>query len=101
MKWPDILGGVNRLTKAFHTIEQRVDRLGDDLRRLTDQLDLQREKLAFLETRVAVLEEGRKTTAAEVKVALLETLSSWEMRKMREEIEARKAYLPSSNPSSG
>jgi hypothetical protein len=97
MKWPDLLGGINRLTKAFHTIEQRVDRLGDDIRRLADQLDLQREKVASLDTRVAVLEEGRKTTAAEVKVALLETLSSWEIRKLREETGHRRQYLPSSD----
>lgn len=94
MRWPDLLGGINRLTKAFHTIEQRVDRLGEDLRRLADQLDLQREKVGGLETRVAVLEEGRKTTAAEVKAALVETLSAWEIRKLREEVEHRRQSLP-------
>jgi len=35
----------------------------------------------------AVLEEGRKTIAADVKAALIETISAWEKQRLQSEIE--------------
>jgi hypothetical protein len=81
----DLFTGIGRLTRAFHNIEQRVDRLQDDFTVLTGILDRQRDRIASLETRVAVLEEARRTTSAEVELALVKAIAGYEAQRLRED----------------
>jgi BMFP domain-containing protein YqiC len=85
----DMFTGIGRLTRAFHNMEQRVDRLHDDFTVTAAILDRQRDRIATLETRVAVLEEARRTTAAEVELALVKAIAAYEAQRRQEGQPAR------------
>lgn len=80
MSLSDIVGGVGRLTKAFNTIEQRVERLTEDVKELGKRHEGHGDKITDLTTRVAVLEEARKTTAAEARAAVAEAVADLKVR---------------------
>ena len=91
MNLTDILGGIGKLTRSFHILEERVNRLEKDVPALEEEIITLRRENADLTTRVAVLEENRKTVAAEVKLALTEAITAWEMQKLREQLQTYQA----------
>ena len=88
--WDHFAGGVARLTKLFNLVEERQKNQEDDIRTLRQDNAELRKAVASLTERVAVLEEGRKTTAAEVQSVLTRTISTWENQKLRDEVEELK-----------
>jgi hypothetical protein len=87
MNFSELLTGVGKVTRLFHVLDERQSHTTVQVDALQKETMELRKELAALTVRVAVLEEGRKTTAAEVKLALVETISAWEIRKMREQID--------------
>lgn len=85
--WFDLSSRFLGLTKVFNVMQDRQDRQAEDIKTLGEEADRLRDKMHDIDKRVAVLEEGRKTTAAEVKAALTETPAAWELAKMREDVQ--------------
>jgi len=83
----DILKEVGQLTKGFVLLQDRQAEHTADLKALEAENAELRKEIAALTVRVAVLEEGRKTIAADVKAALIETISTWEKQRLQSEIE--------------
>ena len=73
----------------FATLEDRIKRLTEDLEDLADLCDRQGQQIGALTTRVAVLEEARKTTAAEVEAELAKALARLEIAYNTAESERR------------
>ena len=93
----DFVGGVARLSKLFNLVEERQKNQEDDIRIIRQENVELRKAIATLTERVAVLEEGRKTTAAEVQSVLTRTISAWENQKLRDEVEElKRKQIPSS-----
>ena len=82
--------GAGGVAKDLIILKERFDRQDELLKEQAKAIDSLREAVAGLTTRVAVLEEGRKTIAAEVKTALTETLAAWERKQLEKEIAALK-----------
>ena len=97
--WSDFVGGVARLSKLFNLVEERQKNQEDDIRIIRQENVELRKAVATLTERVAVLEEARKTTAAEVQSVLTRTISAWENQKLRDEVEElkRKQLPPASS----
>ena len=98
MSWTDVLSTFSKVTKQFHLIVERVDRLEKDDDFFRKECEELRKDIAAPTSRVAVLEEGRKTTTAEVKLALVESIAAWENQKLREELGRLKHQLPPPPP---
>ncbi len=84
---------VNELVKTVHLLQERHERYEKTLAELRNENVELRKEVAGLTTRVAVLEEGRKTTAAEVKQVMTETLSIWKLQQQEEQIKSLKAEV--------
>lgn len=72
------------------TLKRQFDEQAKSLERQEQEIIQLRKENAELTTRVAVLEEGRKTIAADVKLAMTETLSQLEINRLKEELAAVK-----------
>ncbi len=82
----EVIKGAGGAARELIILKERFDRQDELLKEQARAIDSLREAVAALATRVAVLEEGRKTIAAEVKTALTETLGAWERKRLEEEI---------------
>jgi|GEM_PF-6293332 chaperonin cofactor prefoldin len=96
---------VVNLTKTINNTNLRLERLESDMRDIRQELaSLRKEvnlnnvelrdKVAAQGARIAALEEGRKTVAAEVGAALTKTIAQWENDQLRKEIESLRKSLP-------
>lgn len=82
----DVIKSVGNLTKAFSLIEKRVDDGEKTDTKHAEELAALRKEIAQLTTRVAVLEEGRKTIAAENKQAMSEVIAQYELYRRDEKL---------------
>ena len=87
--WQDLASRIFGLTKAFTVMEERNSRQAEDIKAVREELWRVRDRTHEIDKRVAVLEEGRKTTAAEVKAALIETIAVWEVARAKEEAQSK------------
>ena len=90
MSWSDVLGRLGSAAKLVANLELQIKEQDKEIVLLRqDNADL-RKIMAGMGERLARLEEARNTTAAEVKMALTETIAEFQMRALREENEALK-----------
>ena len=87
--WQDMATRLFGLTKAFNLMEERHTRQAEDIKAVREELWRVRDRMHEIDKRVAVLEEGRKTTAAEVKAPLIETIAVWEIARAKEEAQSK------------
>lgn len=93
----DVANKVGQLGKDYILLTERVARLEKLIDSQGETISALRKENSDLTERVAVLEEGRRTTASDVKLALTEAIAGWEMQKLREENERlRRGQLPPS-----
>lgn len=85
-----ITASIGRLTSLFYTLEGIQKQQAEELKELRKENAEMRKELSRLIERVGVVEEGRKTMAAEVKTALVETLAKWEVQRAQEQAETAK-----------
>src|ERR1051326_7929651 len=97
MSLADIGEKIAGIFTTIATLKRQFEEQAKLLEKQGAEISALRKENAELTTRVAVLEEARKTTAAEVKVAVTESLVTWERQKMREEREEFKRRLPPSD----
>jgi hypothetical protein len=94
MSWMDALAKLGEIAKNVTLIQKRVE----DAEKLALAQDKEiaelRKEIAALTTRVAVLEEGRKTVGAEVKLALTEAIRGWENDQLRKALERLNSRSP-------
>jgi chromosome segregation ATPase len=93
MSWKDVLAGVGGLARRINTFEVTTQHHAEQIKKLETDLAAARQDIATLSTRIAVLEEARKTTAAEVKLALTQTLAEWEIQRAKQEAKEAKDAL--------
>ena len=86
MALTDIAKLLDETLKSLHLLQERHEGYQKKFDELQSENAKLRKEVADLTTRVAVLEEGRKTTAAEVKLAVTESLSEWKFREMKEKM---------------
>jgi chromosome segregation ATPase len=80
MNLPDFTGRVGALAKSFYTLEQKLERLEQDLRDLRGEISALAKDHTDLKMRVAILEEARNTTKAEVRAVIAETIADLRVR---------------------
>jgi len=76
----DLAGKVLGLSKTLVLIDERFKRQEEDMRVLRAECSALRNDVSGLATRVAVLEEARKTTAAEARAAVAEAVAELKVR---------------------
>ena len=89
----DIAKILDETLRSVHLLQERHEgyqKKFDDLQNENARL---RKEVADLTVRIAVLEEGRKTVAAEVKLAVTESLSTWKMREMEEKLQVAQQQI--------
>ena len=90
MSWADAVTRVASLAKTINNLELQFKQQDEEITRLRRENADLRKDMAGMAERLARLEEARKTTAAEVKLALSETLMELKMKAVLEENEALK-----------
>ncbi|GAB4453042.1 MAG: hypothetical protein OHK0029_05060 [Armatimonadaceae bacterium] len=90
----ETLSAIANLTRTLNVADEKFKRFEEDVRTLYKENTELRKEVATLAAKVAALEEGRKTVAAEVKTALTETIAAWEAKQLREENEKLRRMLP-------
>jgi predicted ribosome quality control (RQC) complex YloA/Tae2 family protein len=94
----DILGRIGELYKLFNVIDEKLKQQSDEISLLRKDNAEFRKEVSRLTERVAVLEEGRRTVAAEVKLALTEAISARELQQVKAERDELKAARSASTP---
>jgi hypothetical protein len=94
MSWTDVRNAIGQIAKDLALMKERIDRQEKELEQQGKDIAGLWVENAQLTARIAVLEEARRTTAAEVKLAVTESLMAWERQKMHEEREELKRRLP-------
>lgn len=87
MSWIDALGKLGEIAKSIVLIEKRVEELEKTNKDQAALIVELRKDISSLTARVAVLEENRKTVAAEVKLALAEFGHRWESEQLKKQLE--------------
>lgn len=97
MRLPNPVGPISRLAETFYTVNQRIEQLEDEAREVRREVSALRIEHSDLKTRVAVLEEARKTTDAQVRAIIAETVADLRIRFAESQSAARAApsqFLP-------
>ena len=84
----DLAKLLDEAMKSLHLLQERHERYEKNFSELREENAKLRKDVADLTVRVAVLEEGRKTIAAEVKLAVSESLMTWKIKEMEEKLQA-------------
>ncbi len=87
----ETLAKANDLFNGYNVLKERIAQTQQEAKELRNENTSLSGEVSRLSERVAVLEEARKTTAAEVKAAMTEALSAWERERFREQFSGREA----------
>ncbi|MBC8142746.1 MAG: hypothetical protein H7Y38_15080 [Armatimonadetes bacterium] len=90
MSLPEGIKAVFDFSKQLVIIDEKFKRHEKQIKRSDDLTASLNDRLHNLTTRVAVLEEGRNTTDANVKRVITETIASWQVERAQQDLrEAR------------
>lgn len=98
MRLPNLTGPLSKLAETFYTIQQRMEALEHDLREMRTEVSALRAEHSDLKTRVAVLEESRKTIDAQVRAEITATVAELRIKFAEAQAAARAMptqFLPS------
>ena len=98
MSWTDITARLLTVVKSITNLELQFKNQGDEIILLRKENGELRKEIATMAERLARLEESRKTTAAEVKLAVSETLMELKMEALQKENDAlKRRQIPSAD----
>ena len=90
MNLGDSLKAAFDFSKQLVIIDEKFKRHEEQIKRLDELTASLNDRLHNLSTRVAVLEESRKTTDADVRRVITETVAAWQVERAQQELrEAR------------
>lgn len=93
MNLADSLKAAFDFSKQLVIIDEKFKRHEEQIKRLDDLTGSLNDRLHNLTTRVAVLEEGRRTTDADVKRVIAETIAAWQVERAQQDLSEARAQL--------
>ncbi|MBV9865981.1 MAG: hypothetical protein JO316_11555 [Abitibacteriaceae bacterium] len=75
MNIPNPAGSIAEALRAFYTVDNTLKRVEEDIRSMKNEMSAIREEHSDLKSRVAVLEESRKTVEAQMRAIVAETVA--------------------------
>jgi predicted nucleic acid-binding Zn-ribbon protein len=97
MKMPSA-SDLNDLLKTFYTINEKLERMEKDLRDMRNEVSAVRTAHSDLQSRVAILEENRKTVEAQMRAVVAETVADLRVQFLEAKMEMRESALRQTPP---